>query len=311
MEKKNISFFEMIRAPFLSSIISPILIGTLVAYYIGREFEFINFIIVFILSIFFHIATNVYNDIYDTLQGTDAINLNRNDFSGGSGVIVKDPSSLPLMYRIARFALVGALLASIILFFRIQDNLKSILIILAGLSAFFSKFYTAAPLKLAYRGWGELSVWFAFGPMAIAAAVISQNVNLNSIVFATMPITGISTLSILLIGQIIDFDADKEAGKWGVAVRCGKKFTGILFLLVQIILCVNIIVLSIIFLDHHWLIMLSLVPYLILLPNLIKILVVHFNNIELLKTAAQQNVLLHLIFSLLFVITLLISVLLR
>ena len=213
MEKKDISFLQMIRAPFLSSIISPILIGTLIAYYIGKEFNFINFIIVLILGIFFHIATNVYNDIYDTLQGTDEINLNRNEFSGGSGVIIKDPALLPLMYRIARFALLGALLASITLYFRIQDNLKIILIILVCLSAFFSKFYTAAPIKLAYRGWGEFFVWFAFGPMAITVAVISQNINLNSIVFATMPITGISTLSILLIGQIIDFDADKAAGK--------------------------------------------------------------------------------------------------
>lgn len=311
MDKKFANLMQMIRAPFLSSIISPILIGTILAYYIGKQFEVINFVSVFVLGIFFHITTNVYNDIYDTLQGNDEINMNRNDFSGGSGVIVKNPSLLSLMYTIARFAFLGALITATFLFFRIQDNFRIILIILTILSAFFSKYYTAAPIKLAYRGWGEFSVWFAFGPMAISVAVISQNINLSSTVLAAMPITGISTLSILLIGQIIDFDADKAAGKWGVAVRLGKKFAGIFFTIVQIILCVDVMVLSIIFLDYSWLILLCLIPYIILLPKIVKILLHHYNEIELLKTAARQNVLLHLSFSLLFIITFIISILLK
>ena len=308
MEKQHFNFLSMIRAPFLSSIISPILIGTILAYYIGRNFDLVNFIIVFMLGIFFHVTTNVYNDIYDTLQGTDEINVNRNEFSGGSGVLVKDPSALPVMYRIARFSLIGTLLASLVLYFRIEDNLKIILIVLACLSAFFSKYYTAAPLKLAYRGWGEFSVWFAFGPMAITVAVISQNISLSSTVFAAMPFTGISTLSILLIGQIIDYDADKAAGKWGIAVRLGKRFAGIFYIVVQICLCINIIVLSMLFLDHSWIILISLVPYILLFPKLIKTLLVHFNDVEILKTAARQNVLLHLSFSFLVVISFLVSI---
>jgi 1,4-dihydroxy-2-naphthoate octaprenyltransferase len=184
-----------------------------------------------------------------------------------------------------------------------------VLIVLSLLSAFFSKYYTAAPVKLAYRGWGEFFVWLAFGPMAISVAVISQNVSFNDLVFLTMPITGISTLSILLVGEIIDFDADKVAGKWGVAVRRGKRFTGILYFLVQAVLCANIVVLSLTLGPGGWIVLLSLVPYVFLWPAILKILLFSYDEIERLKKAARQNVSLHLIFSLLFTVSLLAIVL--
>ena len=73
-----------------------------------------------------------------------------------------------------------------------------------NLSAFLSKYYTAAPIKLAYRGMGELFVWLAFGPMAILLAAVGQNVGFHTYIIAGLAVTGLSTLSILLIGQLID-----------------------------------------------------------------------------------------------------------
>lgn len=303
MNRTHPGFFKMIRAPFLSSIISPLIVGTLLAYSITGNFEIFNFIIVLIVGVCLHIATNVYNDIFDTIQGTDKINVNRNEFSGGSGVLVDNPSLLPVMYRIARLALVGAFITTTVLFFRIQDTLQLHLILLFLFSIFFSKYYTAAPIKLAYRGWGEISVWFAFGPMAILIAAVSQNVGFHNIISIAMPITGISTLSILLIGQMIDWEADKTSGKWGVAVRLGNKLTAYIYLFIQILLCVNILILSLIYLNNAWLVLVSLIPYIMILPKIFKILIHNNNHTESLKKAARLNVFLHLLFSLLYILS--------
>ena len=280
MESKRPGFFKKIRAPFLSSIISPLIIGTLLSTYITGNLNILNFIIVFIMGICLHIATNVYNDIYDTLQGTDKVNLQRNEFSGGSGILVNFPELLPVMYRIARLSLVGALIATIVLLFRIENRVQIHLIFLFLLSAFFSKYYTATPVKIASRGWGEFSVWFAFGPMAILVAAVSQNVGFHPIICMAMPITGISTLSILLIGQMIDLEADKATGKWGVAVRLGNKTTAYIYLVVQILLCLNVLILTLIYLKNAWYLLTSLIPYILLFTKIIKILL---KSLKLLK----------------------------
>ena len=300
MDSNNLNFLKMVRAPFLSSILSPLIAGTLLAYYVNENFIIFNFVFVIIMGIGLHIATNVYNDIYDTLQGTDKINVNRNEFSGGSGVLLDNPDLLHIMFRIARFGLLAALIATIVLFFHVFDTLQIHLIVLFLLSAFFSKYYTAPPIKLAYRGWGEFFVWFAFGPMAVLVAAVSQNVGFHEIICIAMPISGISTLSILLIGQMIDLDADKATGKWGVAVRLGNKTTAYIYLFVQILLCINVLILSMIYLNNSWIILISLIPYLIILPKISNIIIKNYNQTELLKTAAKLNVFLHLLFSVLF-----------
>jgi len=310
MESSRPGFLKMVRAPFLSSIISPLIAGTLLACYITGSFDIFNFIIVFIMGICLHIATNVYNDIYDTIQGTDQININRNEFSGGSGLLVDFPNLFPVMYRIARLGLAGALITTIVLLFQVYDSLQIYLIVLFLLSAFFSKYYTAAPIKLAYRGWGEISVWFAFGPMAILVAAVSQNVGFHEIICVAMPITGISTLSIVLIGQMIDLEADKTTGKWGVAVRLGNKTTGYIYMFIQILLCLNILILSMIYLNNGWPVLISVIPYMIILPKIIKVLIHNYNDSELLITAAKLNVFLHLLFSLLFTLGIIITIVL-
>lgn len=302
------NFFIMIRAPFLSSIISPIIFSTFLAWHISGQFLWVHFILVLILGICLHIATNVYNDIYDTIQGTDKINVNRNEFSGGSGVLVNHPQLFPKMYWIARISLIGALASTVGLSFLLDPSLRITLILLYLLSAFFSKYYTAAPIKLAYRGWGEISVWFAFGPMAILVAAVSQNLGFHPVICVAMPITGISTLSILLIGQMIDLDADRDTGKWGIAVRRGNRTAAYLYFAIQLLLCVNVIVLSFIIPQNGWFMLFSLIPYLLLWPKILKIILSQFENIDSLKIAAQLNVQLHLMFSLCVSVSILLMV---
>ncbi len=290
----------MIRARFLSSILSPLIAGTLLAATINESFSILGFLFVLIMGIGLHAATNVYNDIYDTIQGTDKINVHRNEFSGGSGTLLTNPELMPTLYKIARISLLIALAATIALMFVVKKELWLHLWILYGLSAFFSKYYTAAPVKLAYRGLGEFFVWFAFGPMAIMVAAVSQNVGFHPTIITALPITGISTLSILLIGQMIDLDADKATGKHGISARKGNKVTAYFYLSVQLFAMLNIVVLSFMIPNNGFFVLIALIPYLIFLPKVWKIMQQHFDNADETKKAAMFNVQLHLFFALLF-----------
>ena len=296
-KKSQPNIIKMTRAPFLSSIIAPLLFGSFAAASVTGNFLLPNFFLVMIIGLGLHVATNVYNDIYDTFQGTDKVNVNRNEFSGGSGVLVDNPELVSKMFLIARSSLIIAFCSTVGLMFFIDENLFPHLLVLVILAAFFSKFYTAAPVKLAYRGWGEISVWFAFGPMAVLIASVSQNLGFHETIILLMPISGLSTLSILLIGQLIDLKADADTGKLGFAARKGSFNTAILFVIVQILILINILVLPVISSYINYWVYLALIPYLFLSPVVIRSVFNNHSDPEKLKSAAKQNVMIHLTYS--------------
>jgi 1,4-dihydroxy-2-naphthoate octaprenyltransferase len=176
------------------------------------------------------------------------------------------------------------------------------------LSAFFSKYYTAPPFKLAYRGWGEISVWFAFGPMAVLIAAVGQGLAFDPMVVTLMPATGLSTLSILLAGQLIDLDADRKGGKHGVASRLGTRFTSYLYLFVQMAIMANLVIMFISFPGKSWVFLLPLIPYLFIFPKGGAIILKHHADADKMKEGAKFTVLTHVAFSLLLIISFLIYI---
>lgn len=307
--KKKPGILKMARAPFLSSIISPLVMGTLLAVSINGTFSFLQFIIVLIIGIGLHVATNVYNDIYDTIQGTDKVNVHRNEASGGSGILLDYPEMMGSMFHLARSGLVIALAGTIALTLLVDRSIWPVLWALFLLSAFFSKYYTAPPFKLAYRGWGEISVWFAFGPMAILIAAAGQNLTFHPQVLLLMPATGLSTSSILLAGQLIDLDADRKGGKHGVASRLGTRFTSILYFAVQMGIVVNIILMVIYFPGNTWYFLLGLIPYLLIFPKAAGIILQQHADPVMIKKGAKLTVLIHIAFSFLMIVAFLLYLL--
>jgi 1,4-dihydroxy-2-naphthoate octaprenyltransferase len=301
-KKKDPSLLQMIRAPFLSSIIAPIVTGTLLSAKITGSFGLLAFLLVLITGLGLHIAVNVYNDIYDTLQGTDKVNVHRNEFSGGSGVLLDNPDLFKRMYWLARSGLIIALFSTAGLMFFVDRDLWIYLWGLYLLSAFFSKYYTAAPVKLAYRGLGEVSVWFAFGPMAVAIAAISQNLFPTSQILLLMPVSGLSTLSILLVGQLIDLDADRKGGKHGVASRLGTLCTAVIYVLAQMTLITLVILMALSFEGPSLPLLIALLPYLLIFPRTTVMILKQHGNPEELKKVAGMTVQIHLLFSLLLIV---------
>lgn len=305
---KSPGILKMIRAHFLSSVLAPVFAGTLLAVSINGYLNIIEFILVIVIGLGLHAATNVYNDIYDTIQGTDKVNAHRNESSGGSGVLLDNPDLMGRMFFIAQSGLVIAFSGTLLLTFFIEQSLWPYLWGLFLLSAFFSKYYTAPPFKLSYRGLGEVSVWFAFGPMAVLIASIGQGISFHPQVIMLLPATGLSTSSILLAGQMIDLDADRAGGKHGVASRMGTKFTSRLYLAVQFALIINIILISLAYPGISWIFLFILLPYIFIFPKAAGIIVNSHDNPDNLKKGAKLTVLTHIAFSFLLCTTFIIYI---
>ncbi len=82
-----------------------------------------------------------------------------------------------------------------------------------------------------------------------------------------MPITGLSTLSILLAAQLIDLEADSPTGKHGIAHRFGTKATAWLYQLVQFTVVGLVLLYYFRFPGTTWPFLLCLIPYVFILPK--------------------------------------------
>ena len=196
------------RLPFIIATLLPVLIGSAVAYRAGH-LDWV--LLAFTLSgaLLMHLGANTANDYYDSRLGADDINTTPTPFSGGSRIIQYGllPGRSVLSISSSTY-LAGALIGFYLAFTR---GLPILIIGLIGLLVSWG--YTAPPLKLAYRGLGELAVGLGFGPLLVLGSYYVQTQSFSiEAVLASIPL-GLLVMLILYVNEIPDRTWDDEAGK--------------------------------------------------------------------------------------------------
>jgi 1,4-dihydroxy-2-naphthoate polyprenyltransferase len=205
------------RPPFLSVTLVAALIGLATAYASGVAVNALTGTMTVVFALVAHGGTNVLNDYYDALNGTDAINTERVfPFTGGSRVIQNGVLTMREMaiFGVLLFALVIA--AGLWLTYVSASGL--IWIGAAGLIVGWT--YSAPPLKFNSRGFGEPCVWAGFALIAIGADFVQRG---SFSTFPLIAVTGYALLvtNILYINQFPDRKADAAVGKHHWVVRLG------------------------------------------------------------------------------------------
>ncbi|MGI9215320.1 MAG: prenyltransferase, partial [Gammaproteobacteria bacterium] len=114
-------------------------------------------------------------------------------------------------------------------------------LILGIFGIFCSYYYTAPPLRLAYRGLGELAIWINFGPVLILGSYYLQTHSISIAAILLSIIMGNLIFSVIIANEIPDYTNDKLAGKNTLIVKFGKQF-GIFALMIAIIIIFGIII---------------------------------------------------------------------
>jgi 1,4-dihydroxy-2-naphthoate octaprenyltransferase len=206
------------RLPFLTATLVPVLLGLAIAARHG-PFDWLAAVLVIIGGSLAHLATNVTNDIFDTLSGADEANVNPTQFSGGSRVVHYDLVTMPQLVALAVVLYAGAILVGLALL-TIRPSLELLLIGVAGVVIGLA--YTAPPLKLVYRGLGEIAVAAGFGPIMLLGAYVAQTGHLAwEPLVASLPVAILIAL-ILYVNEIPDRRGDAAAGKRTLVVRLSQ-----------------------------------------------------------------------------------------
>jgi 1,4-dihydroxy-2-naphthoate octaprenyltransferase len=207
------------RLPFLSATVVPVLLGIAIAASDGA-FDLVSAILTVIGACFVQLAINVSNDVFDTAQGADDMNVTPTKFSGGSRVIQYGLVSFRGMAALATaLYLAGAAIGLVLLALRGSPALLVIGVVgfVIGLG------YTAPPLRLVYRGLGEVAVALGFGPLMLLGAYVVQTQGALSWepFVASIPVALLVAL-ILYVNEIPDRRGDARAGKRTLPVRFSR-----------------------------------------------------------------------------------------
>lgn len=98
-----------------------------------------------------------------------------------------------------------------------------VILYIASITALLGVSYSGTPLRLSYRGLGELQVGLMFGPLLMAGVYYAACGQLHpSVWFISVPV-GLLVANILYTHSILDFEPDKRAGKKTLAVLLNHK----------------------------------------------------------------------------------------
>ena len=240
------------RPKTLWASIAPVLIGTAMAF----DVTIINIpavIVTLLCAVLIQIATNYANDYFDFIKGVDKF-----DRIGPTRVT---QAGLIQPQHIKKAYILLFILAFIFGLYLVWIGGWPILLI-GLLSILFGILYTAGPFPLGYNGLGDIFVIIFFGPVAVGGTYYIQTFNINWIVILSGFAPGLISTAILTVNNLRDINSDRTTGKKTLAVRFGKTFTRLEYLICLFIACLIPLLIFVFENDHSNLIFTSFIFFL-------------------------------------------------
>jgi len=208
------------RFQFFTASVVPVIVGGAVAYGEAGTVLWGYWLATLVALVLLHAAANLANDYYDHLSRNDEINVEFiSPFTGGSRFIQQQLTS-PVSILIAALACLaaGSAIGLVLVWLRGWPIL--VLGVVGGLSGFF---YTANPLRLGYRGLGEIFIFLDFGVLPVLGTYYVQTQQFTvAAAAASLPVAFLIA-AVLWINQFPDYQADRAVGKDHWVVRLGRR----------------------------------------------------------------------------------------
>jgi 1,4-dihydroxy-2-naphthoate octaprenyltransferase len=210
-------YFLATRPPFLLVSLGACLIGIATASASGVTIDAAKAIVTIVFAMVAQGGANVLNDYHDSVSGNDAANTERIfPFTGGSrfiqnGVLTEDQM---LAFGTALF---GATMAGGLWLMAVSGP-DLFFLGAAGLAVGWA--YSAPPLRLNSRGFGEACIWLAWMIIAVGADYV-QRAQPSALPWIASAGYALLVTNVLFINQFPDRRADAAAGKRHWVVRLG------------------------------------------------------------------------------------------
>jgi 1,4-dihydroxy-2-naphthoate octaprenyltransferase len=215
---KPASLFLASRPKFLTASAAPVLVGSALGYAVAGTFSPVLFILAMLAIMALHAGANMANDYFDHISGNDWANKNPTPFSGGSRFIqngILSPRAT-LAAALSALALGAAIGITIVLM------TKSAFILILGLAGLLGGFfYTAPPVRLGYRGIGEIIIAVLFGLLPVYGSCYLQTEQIDTLPVLPGAVVGVLIFLVIFVNEFPDRLADAAVQKKTLVVLFG------------------------------------------------------------------------------------------
>ncbi len=202
-----------IRPKTLSISVTPVLLGSALAWYDQSSFSLLTFVVILISALCIQIGTNLYNDAADFEKGADTAERLGPERAAQQG------------WLNARQIKFGAFISFVIAFITgiYLAWLGGWAIVILGLISILCGYaYTAGPKPIAYSPLGEVFVLIFFGFAAVGGTYYLQCQRMSLSVLLIASTIGSIAAAILLVNNYRDLNGDQKVNKLTLVHYTGR-----------------------------------------------------------------------------------------
>jgi 1,4-dihydroxy-2-naphthoate octaprenyltransferase len=202
------------RPRTLSAAISPVVVGTAVAWRAGAARP-VAAALALLASLFIQIGTNFANDYSDFKRGADANRV-------GPQRVTQSGLVAPRTVKLAAWAAFGI---SAVFGIALSAISGWPILVIGAASIASGWLYTGGPWPLGYHGLGDLFVFVFFGLVATCGTVYGQALYVPRDAWLAGAAVGSLATAILTVNNLRDRATDAHVGKNTLAVKIGARAT--------------------------------------------------------------------------------------
>ena len=210
------AWFLACRPKTLSVSLSPVLVGTAVAWHDTHRILWLPLLAAALGAAFIQIGTNLFNDVGDYLRGTDTPDRLGPRRATAEGWLGARAVRLGAWLSFALAFLCGIYLVG-------HGGWPIVAIGLASLAAGWA--YTGGPKPIAYGPLGEIFVFVFFGLVAAGGSFYLQTLTMTAVALIAATLVGIHAAAVITVNNYRDLDGDAKNVKNTLAVLLGRPAT--------------------------------------------------------------------------------------
>lgn len=225
------------RLPAQLFIFPSLLLGQITALYDGYNINWWILLLVHLYGLFMHLFIVYANDYADF--ETDQANQTYTPFTGGSRVLVEGELSKKEL-RMGSLIMVGLNLVFGILLSTLAGNWLILTAVIVGMLLF--QMYSFSPVKLSYRGFGELLQMLGVGIILPTVGYLSQGGTLAQLPWWLFLLLLPAQYAMAISTSLPDEPSDKESSKNTTVVNLGSRPSKYLVLALYLLSLISVLI---------------------------------------------------------------------